>query len=108
MSITRYLYNKYRLNPNLEDGVEKIRLNNAKETIIRLGNDYKIMDKHSARVEKFWSEVVTPKPYQELSEISKLAFAKNILRWDLFEEHFLAFIVNVMDLTDKKIKKISI
>jgi hypothetical protein len=108
MSITRYLYAKYRLSPNAGEGVEKIRLDDRKETVIRLGNEYRVMDKNLARIEKFWREVVTPEAFQEISEISKMAFTKKILRWDLFEEHFLAFIVNMIDLVDKKIKKVSI
>jgi len=32
---------------------------------------------------------------------------KEVIRWDIFEERFLAFIVHKMDLEEKKIRKLS-
>ena len=58
--------------------------------------------------EKFWNFVLVPVAYQKVSDHSKLAFAKHVLRWDIFEESFIAFLINKMDLSDPKLEKLSI
>lgn len=98
----------YRLNPEKERGIERIQLNTQKDALIRLGDEYKIIDKTLARAEKFWSDVLLPKAYKNMKDIHNAAFCKNVLRWDIFEDNFLHFIISKMDITNTKIKKLSI
>lgn len=97
----------FRLNPKLESGVEKLRFNKNKQAVIKINNQYKILDKTAARIERFWNDVILPPKIWHLSDISKAWFMKEVIRWDIFEERFLAFIVHKMDLEEKKIRKLS-
>lgn len=75
---------------------------------MKVGANFEIVDKSLALSESFWHQVILPQYYENLPQYSKLSFAKHVLRWDVFEEQFLAFILNRMDIEDIRIKKVSI
>jgi len=56
----------------------------------------------------FWDKVLLPDAYQKMNDFSNISYCKKSLRWDIFEDHFLAFLNNTFNLENKKIRKVSI
>ena len=83
-----------RLNPDNSEGIEPLVVSENKLTIKR-GKEFVIVNKYLGLSERFWDEIILPEPYQKLNDYSKNTFWKSTLRWDIFEEMFFMFLIQL-------------
>ena len=66
----------------------------------------KFVNKYLMLSEKFWNEVILPNSFQQIKDYDKSSFWKSVIRWDIFEESILSFIINFVTIDDKKYKNL--
>ncbi|CAI2359006.1 unnamed protein product [Moneuplotes crassus] len=87
---------EFKLSNTKKRSIEPL-LHKRKEGIILVNNEYKVLNQKAAKIEHFWGRAILPHRIYHLKSIEKASFMKEVLRWDIFEEYFLAFFIKTMD-----------